>query len=45
MAFEWLEKAFEQRSVKMTGIRVDPGFDNLRDDHRFSILLEKVGFK
>jgi TolB-like protein/Tfp pilus assembly protein PilF len=45
MAFEWLEKAWEQRSVKMAMIKVDPGFDNLRDDPRFSMYIEKVGLK
>jgi adenylate cyclase len=41
-AFIWLEKAFEQRSVKMTGIKEDPGLDNLRGDPRFSKFLERV---
>jgi TolB-like protein len=42
-AFEWLGKACELRSFRAAFIKVEPGFDNLRDDPRFSIYLEKVG--
>jgi adenylate cyclase len=44
MAFECLEKACKQR-VRISFIKVEPGFDNLRDDSRFSALLEKVGLQ
>ncbi|HAQ19683.1 MAG TPA: hypothetical protein DCR40_10695 [Prolixibacteraceae bacterium] len=43
MAFEWLNEACEQHISWMAWIKVDPGFDNLRDDPGFTIFLEKVG--
>jgi TolB-like protein/Tfp pilus assembly protein PilF len=43
-AFECLERACEQR-VRISFVKVEPGFDNLRDDPRFAILLKKIGLK
>jgi adenylate cyclase len=45
MAFELLEESCKQRIARIALIKVDPGFDNLRDDPRFSIYLEKAGLK
>lgn len=42
-AFEWLEKAYEQRDVQMVSLRVNPTLDSLRDDSRFGDLLQRVG--
>ena len=42
-AFESLAKACEQHSFRLGGIKVEPGFDSLREDPRFLIYLEKVG--
>lgn len=42
-AFEWLEKACEVRSFRLAMIKYDPGFDNVRDDPRFNVYVEKVG--
>ncbi len=44
-AFEWLEKAYEDRSELMTWLKVDPRLDPLRDDPRFQDLLRRVGFE
>jgi len=41
--FEWLEKAYNARSEVMLFLRVDPFFDPLRSDARFSDLLQRVG--
>ena len=35
-AFEWLERACEERSHLLLGLRVDPKLDALRADSRFS---------
>jgi adenylate cyclase len=43
--FEWLEKAFEERSVRLPWLLIDPQFDPLRADKRFVKLLKKVGIK
>ncbi len=43
-AFEWLEKAYERRSLELTWIRVTPIFDPLRSDPRFQDLLRRIGF-
>ncbi len=42
-AFEYLNKAYEQREPQMTEIKVFPPFKSLRDDPRFKELLRKVG--
>ncbi len=42
-AFEWLDRAAEERAVGFLFIKVDPFFDSLRADPRFAQLLKKVG--
>ena len=42
-AFEWLEKACEERSIKLTWFMRDPALDKLRSDLRFKDLLRRVG--
>jgi len=42
--FEWLEKGYEQRDVRMIFLKVEPKWDSLRSDHRFQALMRKVGF-
>jgi serine/threonine-protein kinase len=41
-AFLWLEKAFEERSEVLLYLDVDPIFDNLREDERYEVLLDRV---
>jgi len=43
LAFEWLEKAIEARDWQMALLNVEPAFDPLRSDQRFSALVERVG--
>ena len=43
-AFEWLEKAYERRSMSLTWIRSHPSADSLRSDPRFQDLLRRIGF-
>lgn len=42
-AFEWLEKAYEERSYWLTFLRVDPILDRLRSDTRYIDLLRRMG--
>src|SRR5215469_12793722 len=41
-AFEWLEKAYREGGL-LTGLKVDPRWDNLRRDARFDDLMRRVG--
>jgi len=44
LMFDWLERAFQERSCMMAvWLRVDPRFDRFRDDGRFSHLLQRIG--
>ncbi len=43
MGFQWLEKAFRDRSFELMCIRVDPRFDGVRDDPRFELLVRQLG--
>jgi hypothetical protein len=43
-AFDWLAKAFEERSYWLTFLRVDPILDNLRSDMRYTDLLQRMQF-
>jgi hypothetical protein len=42
-AFAWLEKAFQDRSMRPDFMRVDPVYDDLRADPRFRDLLRRAG--
>lgn len=41
-AFDWLERANRERSAWLAWIKVEPRFDRLRSDPRFSRLLRRV---
>lgn len=43
-AFGWLDKAFEERSHWLVWLRLDPRWKNLRDDPRFSMLVERLKY-
>jgi hypothetical protein len=42
--FRWLEKAYEDRDISLTFIKVEPRWDPYRDDPRFVDLFHRVGF-
>jgi eukaryotic-like serine/threonine-protein kinase len=42
-AFEWLERAYQERSTVLAYLNLDPRLANLRADPRFSDLLRRVG--
>jgi len=41
---EWLEKGYQHRDARMMFLKVEPKWNNLRDDPRFQELLRKLGF-
>jgi len=41
-AFEYLEKAYQERSFQIAILQVEPQLDNLRDDPRFAELIKRV---
>ena len=44
-AFEWLERAFDERAEWLTYLSVDPRFNPLRSDPRFRNILRRIGFR
>jgi tetratricopeptide (TPR) repeat protein len=44
LAFEWLEKAYQDREVEMYWLKVEPPFGPLKNDPRWQEMLDKVGF-
>jgi len=42
-AFEWLERAYAERSPKLVYLKVEPQLDPLRSDPRFATLMTKMG--
>lgn len=42
-AFQWLEKAYAERSDLLIYLNVDPRLDSIRSDPRFQDLLRRVG--
>lgn len=44
-AFEWLERAYERRDPRLTWILVNADLNNLSDDARYPVFLEKIGLR
>ena len=44
-ALDWLEKAWEDRSFRLTWIKVWPQFDHLRGEPRFQALIRRMGLQ
>lgn len=44
-AFEWLDKAFAERTYTMMYLKVAPNLDPLRSDPRFADMLRRVGLQ
>ncbi|MFL6468748.1 MAG: tetratricopeptide repeat protein, partial [Pyrinomonadaceae bacterium] len=43
LAFEWLEKAYEERHPYLILMGVEPVFRNLREDPRFQAFTKRIG--
>ncbi|MGA7685650.1 MAG: protein kinase [Terriglobales bacterium] len=43
-AFEWLNIAYQDRSILLIGLPTDFTFDSLRSDPRYAELVRKIGF-
>jgi DNA-binding winged helix-turn-helix (wHTH) protein/TolB-like protein/Tfp pilus assembly protein PilF len=43
-AFEWLQKAYEDRSTSMVFLKVDPELTSLRSDPRFVQLSQRINY-
>ncbi len=41
--FQWLTKAFQDRCFELVAIKVDPKFDSVANDSRFSALFNQLG--
>ena len=41
--FQWLTKAFQDRCFELVAIKVDPKFDSVANDARFSTLFKQLG--
>ncbi|HVG18312.1 MAG TPA: tetratricopeptide repeat protein, partial [Blastocatellia bacterium] len=45
LVFEWLGRAYDDRSSWLTFLKVEPSFDTLRSDLRFVDLVKQVGLQ
>jgi serine/threonine protein kinase/Flp pilus assembly protein TadD len=43
-AFQWLDKAYQDRDTWLDWLKAEPGFDSLRSDPRFQDLLRRMNF-
>ncbi len=43
-AFAWLQRAYEERSVYLIYLKLEPRFDGLRSDPRFEDLVRQMNF-
>ncbi len=43
-AFQWLEKAYQEHSVRLWNLKAHPRFARLRSDPRFQDLMRRIGF-
>ena len=44
-AFEWLNKAVDDRAIQFTYLIADPRWDSVRSDPRYTALLQRVGLR
>jgi len=44
-AFAWLEKAYQDRDMRLCRLKVDPRWDSMRSDPRFIEILKRIGLQ
>jgi Flp pilus assembly protein TadD len=44
-AFAWLEKAYQNRDMRLCRAKVDPRWDSMRSDPRFIAMLKRMGLQ
>jgi tetratricopeptide (TPR) repeat protein len=42
--FEWLQRAYDERSTSMAYLKVDPAWNDLRSDPRFAAIARSIRF-
>jgi hypothetical protein len=45
LAFACLEKAFDERDPSIVQLKIEPIYDTLRDDSRYTELIRKIGLQ
>ena len=45
LGFNWLTKACQDRSFELLSIKVDPRFDQFKDDRRFATVTRQMGLE
>ncbi len=45
LAFDWLQKAIDERSRALVFLKVEPRLDSIRSDPRFNALLKKMNLE
>jgi len=43
--FAWLDKAYENREVGLTDLKISPSWEKLRKDPRYALLMKKMGLE
>ena len=44
LAFEWLEKGYNNHEIEMYWLKVEPPFEPIRSDPRWQTMLDKIGY-
>jgi serine/threonine protein kinase/tetratricopeptide (TPR) repeat protein len=44
-AFEWIERAFNERTPALTHLKADPRFETLHADARFAVWMQRLGLE
>ena len=42
--FYWLDKSYQKHDVELYWLKVEPPFEIIRNDPRYQVMLDKVGF-